>query len=450
MQTLKIRIDPRPQFRSFLESTARWSVLAAHRRAGKTVAVCQKLLKCALTHTRPGPPLRYAYIAPTRDQAKDIAWGYLQDFSAKIPGSVPNQAELKVTLANAAHPRGASIRLYSGENYERMRGLYFDGVVSDEDADIPPAAFDFVILACLLDYEGWHTRIGTPKGRNAFWRALCEARGDAENSFALVLKASESGILSPSALASIRSKLTAEAYAQEMECDFSIGRPGAIYAKLMEAALNGGRIMEFPWSREHLVWTTWDLGAPQNTKVVYWQFVGREIHCIDHDTNLDLTPTARVAHMIAKGYPYGGHLFPHDAGAKEMTGDNFEQTMGRAGLANIKIIPRCPEVWPGINKVQEIMPRMVFHRSNTKHLRDSLEAYHRKEDKKTGFVRNEPEHDWSSHDADAVRMLGEAMMAGLIKDGPQPGGGKVISPIEEFGTPMRRGGGVISPMDDDW
>lgn len=448
MPTLKIRIDARPQFLPFVQSNKRWSVLAAHRRAGKTVAVCQKLLKCSLTHTRPGPPLRYAYIAPTRDQAKDIAWGYLQDFTAKVPGAVPNQAELKISLSNTAHPRGASIRLYSGENYERMRGLYFDGVVSDEDADIPPAAFDYVILPCLLDYEGWHTRIGTPKGRNAFFRALTDAKADPENSYALILKASESGILSESALASIRSKLTPEAYAQEMECDFSVGRPGAIYAKLMEGALAENRIQDFPWSREHLVYTTWDLGAPQNTKVVYWQFVGREIHCIDHDTDLDLTPTARVAHMREKGYPYGAHLFPHDAGARERNGDNFEETMAKAGLKNIKVIPRCPEIWPGITKVQELFPRMLFHRTRTAHLRDALEAYHRKEDKKTGFIKSEPEHDWSSHDADAVRMLAEAMMAGLIKDGPQPPPPRVISPIEGFGDNRRmRESRTLSPFD---
>lgn len=442
MRKLRIRIAARDAFRAFLECSLRWMVLVAHRRAGKTVAVVQKLIKCALTHKRTGPPVRYAYIAPTRDQAKDIAWGYLQDYTAAIPGCVANQAELKITF-----PNKATIRLYSGENYERMRGLYFDGVVSDEDADIPPAAFDFVILPCLLDYDGWHCRIGTPKGRNAFWRAYSEAVADAD-SFALMLKASDSGILSESALGAMRKKLTPEAYAQEMECDFSIGRPGAIYAKYLEAALTEKRIEDFPWSREHLVYTTWDLGSPENTRTVYWQFVGREIHVIDHDTGLDLTPTARVAHMLGKGYPYGGHFFPHDAAAKERSGKNFETTMAEAGLKGIKIVPRCVDIWPGINKIQEMLPRMVFHKTRTKHLRDSMEAYHRKEDKASGFIRSEPEHDWSSHDCDAVRYLAEAMDEGLIRVGAAPKRVKVISPIEGFGTPAREG--VISPIDDDW
>ena len=444
MQTLRIRIEPRAAFRPFLESSHRWSVLVAHRRAGKTVAVVQKLIKCALTHHRPGPPLRYAYIAPTRDQAKDIAWGYLQDYTARIPGAVPNQSELKITM-----PNKATIRLYSGENYERMRGVYFDGVVSDEDADIPAAAFDFVILPCLLDYDGWHCRIGTPKGRNIFWRSYTEAVGDPD-SFALMLKASESGILPATALAAMKKKLTPEAYAQEMECDFSIGRPGAIYARYLESALSDGRIVDFPWDRSVPVYTTWDLGSPENTRTVYWQFVGREIHCIDHDTGLDLTPTARVAHLKAKGYPYAGHYFPHDAAAKERSGKNFETTMKEAGLEGIRIVPRCLDVWPGINKIQELLPRMLFHKDKTKHLRDSMEAYHRKEDKASGFIRSEPEHDWSSHDCDAVRYLGEALDEGMIQTGlATVRASRVISPIDGFGS-AGRGNGVISPLDEDW
>jgi len=276
MQTVNLTINPRRQFRAFLETAARWSVLVAHRRAGKTVAVVQKLIKCALTHKRKGPPLRYAYIAPTRDQAKDIAWAYLKDYAGKIPGTVVNESELKITFVNKA-----VIRLYSGENYERMRGLYFDGVVSDEDADIPPQAFDYVILPCLLDYCGWHCRIGTPKGKNAFYKAFCSAQS-APDSFALMLKASESGILSPDALATMKSKLSADSFAQEMECDFSIGRPGAIYAKLIEAAYAEGRITDCAIA-DTLVHTSWDLGAPSNTSVWYWQVVGREVRIVDCD-----------------------------------------------------------------------------------------------------------------------------------------------------------------------
>ena len=129
MGKFNLNILPRRAFRAFLETQKRWCCLVVHRRGGKTYSSLQKLLKRALTHKRKGPPTRYAYIAPTAVQAKDIAWAYLKDFTWQIPGCVPNEQELKLTFAD-----GMTIRLYSGENYERMRGLYFDGVVVDEVA----------------------------------------------------------------------------------------------------------------------------------------------------------------------------------------------------------------------------------------------------------------------------------------------------------------------------
>lgn len=408
-QKVKIRIEPRQQFRGFLESTKRWSVLVAHRRAGKTVAVVQKLIKCALTHQRQGPPLRYAYIAPTRDQAKDIAWAYLKDYASQIPGTVINESELKITFMNKA-----VIRLYSGENYERMRGLYFDGVVSDEDADIPPQAFDFVILPCLLDYDGWHVRIGTPKGKNAFYKALLAAQKDSE-SFALILKASESGILSETALSTMRQKLTPDSYAQEMECDFTIGRPGAVYAQLIEAARADDRVTKVPVA-DALVHTSWDLGSPANTTVWYWQVVGREVRVIDCDIGIDdITLTKKLARMMQKGYSYGKHFLPHDAKQTERSGANFEQSMIQAGFQNVVCLPRTADVWDGINLLKGLFPSLVFRLPQCEKGLDALEAYHTKEVEVGKIITSEPVHDWSSHTADALRYMAEAFKHKLVK-----------------------------------
>ena len=147
---MKIRIRPREAFRRYLNRKERWSCIVAHRRAGKTVAVIQDLLLRSLTYKRKGPPTRYAYVAPTRDQAKDIAWGYLKSYVSKIPGVEINESDLRIIL-----PSKSQLRLYSGDSYERMRGLYFDGIVVDEMADIAPKAWSQVMRPCLSDYSGW-------------------------------------------------------------------------------------------------------------------------------------------------------------------------------------------------------------------------------------------------------------------------------------------------------
>lgn len=130
MPTVDLGYRPRDQFISFHERRERWSCLVAHRRAGKTVACVADLIDAALRCTKPSP--RFAYIAPLFVQAKDVAWGYVKRMTRDIPGTQFNEAELRVDL-----PGDRRIRLYGADNYDRLRGIYLDGVILDEYADMP-------------------------------------------------------------------------------------------------------------------------------------------------------------------------------------------------------------------------------------------------------------------------------------------------------------------------
>jgi phage terminase large subunit len=160
---LILEFVPRDQFRPYLERDARWSAVVAHRRAGKTVACIMDLIKRASEHKGREP--RFAYLAPTYSQAKDVAWNYLKEYTSAIPGIEKSESELWVTLPH----NKARIRLYGAENYDRLRGLYLDGIIIDEAGDIDPRAYPEVIRPALSDRQGWATFIGTPKGRNDFF-----------------------------------------------------------------------------------------------------------------------------------------------------------------------------------------------------------------------------------------------------------------------------------------
>src|SRR5262249_39080511 len=152
----------RSAFERFHLRTERWAIIVAHRRAGKTVATINDLVRRAiLSGRREG---RYAYVAPLFNQAKDIAWSYLKRYAAPALAKAPNETELRVDLAN-----GARVRLYGADTPDRLRGLYLDGIVLDEFADMVPAVWHEVVRPALSDRRGFATFIGTPKGRNAFW-----------------------------------------------------------------------------------------------------------------------------------------------------------------------------------------------------------------------------------------------------------------------------------------
>lgn len=420
MSKVRLVVKPRRAFRNYFTREERFACLVAHRRAGKTYGAIQDLIFRALSKRRRGAsPPRYAYVAPTRDQAKDIAWNYVKEFTKKLPARKVNEGELRVTL-----PEKQSIRLYSGDNYDRMRGLYFDGVIVDEPADIDPKAWPLVIRPCLSDYQGWASFIGTPKGKNAFYKRHIMARENS-NWFSMLLKASESGIIPAGELEDLRLDLSDDEYGQEYECDFNVGRPGAIYAADMAQAYKAGRVFPFPVDRSVPVWTTWDLGAPANTVVLYWQRVGfthRLVGCDHHLLDSEGKPAktgARVAHMMSKGFDFGGHLLPHDGRREDYDAMSTVERLREAGLRNVQVIPRggTHAEEKRVQVMLDLFPSLLFNEDELNDeggLIEALENYHRKESKTDGWITNKIEHDWTSHFADALGYYGEALKQGMI------------------------------------
>jgi hypothetical protein len=192
---------------------------------------------------------------------------------------------------------------------------------------------------------------------------------------------------------------------------------GAIYADLLDRLRGQGAVRPAAVDHSALVHTFWDLGSPANTVTWYVQFVGGEIRVIDCDTELDLTAVQRVAHILGKGYPYGWHYLPHDAGATERTGRTFQTELAAAGLRNTRIIPRTVDIWIGINRLRQLLPRMSFRLPACERGVEALTNYHTRRESTGGAAQDMPVHDWSSHAADALRMLAEAEMAGMIEGG---------------------------------
>jgi phage terminase large subunit len=132
---------------------------------------------------------RFAYICPRFNQAKDVAWLYVKRLTADIPGVQLHESELR-----ADFPNGARVRLYGADNPDRLRGIYLDGCILDEFADMRPSVWGEIIRPMLMDRKGWAAFLGTPKGRNAFYTIYERARTDPEW-FTLLLNAAESGLL---------------------------------------------------------------------------------------------------------------------------------------------------------------------------------------------------------------------------------------------------------------
>jgi len=161
MTEVVIPYKPRDLQKTIHNDLKRWNVLVCHRRFGKTVFAINELLKGAMMSRLNNP--RFAYLAPTYKQAKSIAWDYLKEYSRPIPGIKINESELRID-----YPNGARIQLYGCDSPDALRGIYLDGAILDEYAQMPRNLFGEVIRPALSDRTGWAIFIGTPKGHNAF------------------------------------------------------------------------------------------------------------------------------------------------------------------------------------------------------------------------------------------------------------------------------------------
>ena len=392
---------PRPAFAPFHGRRQRWACLVAHRRAGKTVAAVNDLIRAAITSVEKSP--LFAYVAPYRSQAKAVAFNYLKEFSHPILQS-SNESELEVTLVN-----GARIRLFGADNADAMRGLGLSGVYLDEYGDFRPSVWGNVIRPTLSDRQGWATFGGTPKGRNQFYD-IYDMAGRNDDWFLLRLPASTSGLLPQSELDAVQAQLSPNQYQQEYECSFEASIMGAIWGDEMRDVTDTGRITAVECDSDLPVHTAWDLGYRDDTAIWFYQVLRDEIHVIDYYAVSGATVSDIAATILDKPYRHGRHQLPHDARAKTLASGGksiIEQLAAHLGLGSVAIVPDL-SVQDGIQAVRAMLPRVWFDAEKCRDGIEALRQYQREYDEDKKAFRQSPRHDWCSHPADAFRMLAVA------------------------------------------
>ena len=383
----------------FHNRSQRWACLVAHRRAGKTVAAINDIVRAALMCKSFNP--LFAYIAPYRSQAKSVVWDYLKHFAEPII-KMSNESELTVELVT-----GAKIRLFGADNADAMRGLGFDGVYMDEYGDFKPSVWGNVIRPTLSDKQGWAVFGGTPKGKNQFWQIYETAKKNPDEWFHLVLKASESGLLPKTELLAAAAQISDDQFLQEYECSFEAAILGAYYGIELRQLEDTGHICRVDYDENVPVHTAWDLGYRDDTAIWWYQVIRGEIHIIDFYaiSGANISEIAKI--VTEKPYKYGKHHLPHDARAKTLAAAGksvIEQLAEFLGINSMTIVPDL-SVQDGIQAVRQCLPICYFDKDRTYDGLEALKQYQREYDEDKKAFRQTPRHDWTSHPADAFRML---------------------------------------------
>ena len=160
-------------------SKARFKVVAAGRRFGKSHFAAITLgIEALRNKNDAGYPLNTEhgvyYIAPTFDQAKRIMWPKLRNIlgyasrGGYIVNENTNDGWIEVVGGRRIYIKGA-------DNPDSLRGLALSYVVLDEYADMKAGVWDEIIDPALIDVMGSALFIGTPKGKNHFYRLFMGA-----------------------------------------------------------------------------------------------------------------------------------------------------------------------------------------------------------------------------------------------------------------------------------
>jgi len=393
---------PRPLQAEIHRSLQRFNVLVLHRRFGKTVLSINEMVDRALRNTTKSP--QYAYIAPTYGQAKRVAWEYIKDFTRKIPGAKANEADLRVDIPRPKTEDKIRIMLLGAENPGSVRGIYLDGVVLDEYAEMDPTIWSQVVRPALADREGWAIFIGTPKGQNHFYNLYSQAQ-QYEDWYVRMFRASETKVIADSELEAAQREMSEEEYEQEFECSFTAALVGSYYGKLLDKAEKDGRLCNVPYDPNVPVDTFWDLGIGDTTAIWFCQTVGQEFRLIDYLEDGGQGLDFFVRELKKKPYIYREHTLPHDARARELgTGKSREETLRGLGLRQLYILPRWG-VDDGIHAVRMLLPKCWFDKVKCERGIKALRNYQRKWDSKNQLFLSKPKHDWASHGSDAFRYL---------------------------------------------
>lgn len=374
----------------------RFNVVVAHRRMGKTVSAINQLIHSALICPLKNP--RFAYIAPTYTQAKRIAWDYLIDYTRPLKPQINNQ-ELSISF------RGRKINLYGADGTgDSLRGIYLDGCIIDEIANINPSMFYDIIRPALTDRKGWCMFIGTPKGSNHFKDLRDRAESKAEGWNLLEFKASATNLIDKDELRMARNEMGENKYAQEFECSFDSAIEGAYYGNIINGLKDKNHIREIPSESLTSLWTAWDLGMGDSTSIWVAEVIGGEVRVMNYYENHGESLDHYVEWIKDNGYMKATHILPHDVRVRELgTGKSRLEVLESSGM-NIEVC-KMIGVEDGIQAVRRMLPNCYFNKETTAFGVNCLQNYRRQYNEQLDAYSERPLHDWSSHAADAFRYL---------------------------------------------
>lgn len=201
-----------------------------------------------------------------------------------------------------------------------------------------------------------------------------------------------------------------EDYPNIWDGEFAKTRAGAYFAKdLLKAKVEGriGRVSADPLMTLRAYWDIGGTGAKADACAIWIaQFVGKEIRVLDYHESVGQPLAHHIEWLRANGYGAAQIILPHDGDTHDKVHQVTYAGSLRAAGFDVRTVPNmgAGAAMQRIEAVRRVMPSVWFNDEPTEGGRDALGWYHEKYDEKRSIGLG-PNHDWSSHAADAFGLL---------------------------------------------
>jgi hypothetical protein len=217
-----VELRPHPEQIRLWHDQARFKVVPAGRRSGKTELAKRRLVEHLFRRTFDGRRGKYFAAAPTREQARRIFWDDLKALTPRKFIASISETQLRIVTAG-----GAELWVVGLDVPERIEGTGWDGCVIDEIANCHPKIWDAHVRPALADRRGWAWLIGVPDmdspGQMDYEKMVLLAQGCAEPEWRCFYWPS-ADILPADEVESARRRLDPLIFRQEYLGEFVIAR----------------------------------------------------------------------------------------------------------------------------------------------------------------------------------------------------------------------------------
>ena len=424
----------------YLENGGRHAELVWHRRSGKDEISLHHTCCAAFTRVA-----NYWHMLPQANQARKAIWDAVNPHTGirRIDEAFPDELrsatrdnDMKITFKN-----GSTWQVMGSDNFQSSVGSTPAGIVWSEWPQANPMARGY-LRPIISENQGWQIFIGTPRGKNHGYKTLMGAKKD-PSAFAQVLSVEQTKTMTADQLEIERVEYIntyGEAmgnalFEQEYLCSFDAAILGAVYGAEFRQLDAEDRICEVKHDPNYEVHTAWDIGFSDHTSIWFYQVINGEVRVIDYLSEHMKDPDWFCSQLLGKevhinlihgqvqveygspiegleyrrNYRYGMMWLPHDGNQKIFSakGKSFrEQLMNVFGMSKVRRVPSLSRQ-DGIKATRKLFKLAVFDYDTQIGL-DAIRQYRYDFSETKNDFSKDPVHDWTSHPADALRMLAVA------------------------------------------